>query len=309
VLFVFHEGRHPQAIIPLHLFRNLVYVQTALIVLFSSAFMFASISYLPTFIQTSLGASATVSGVISTPQSLGLLAASIFGGQVVARTGRFKYQVIIGTGLSAAATFLLATLNVGEPKWHIAIYMVIFGLGSGLVTPIMNVIVQNAVGQQYTGVATSSQMFFRQIAQVLGVALFGVLFTTSYSSSFADHVSLDTRAALPSAVYNAFESDPTLPLDERRWSVVTGQVLAQEGGEALLATTVAAQRVAVARANERLFLWAGVGGVLVVVIAVGLREVPLRAKPPPKAEEAGGTEASTAPLPAQPAAALRERSS
>jgi EmrB/QacA subfamily drug resistance transporter len=308
IVFVLQERRHPQAIIPLHLFRNLVYVQTALIVLFSSAFMFASVSYLPTFIQTSLGASATTSGLISTPQSIGLLATSIIGGQVVARTGRFKYQIILGTGLSALATFLLATLDVGEPKWHIAVFMVIFGLGSGLVTPVMNVIVQSAVGQQYTGVATSSQMFFRQIAQVLGVALFGVLFTTTYSNAFAHNLGTETRAALPPAVYAAFEGDPTLPLDERRWTAVTGEVLALDDGEALLAATVATQRQAVARANERLFLWAGIGGVLVVLLAVGLREIPLRAKAPPKAEEPG--EATVpAPGPVQPAPALQDRPS
>jgi EmrB/QacA subfamily drug resistance transporter len=299
VVFVLHERRHPQAIIPLHLFRNVVFVQTGLLVLLSSALLFASVQYLPTFIQTSLGASATSSGLISTPQSLGLLATSIIGGQVVARTGRFKYQIVLGTAFSALAAFLLATVDVGEAKWHIAVYMVVFGLGSGLVTPVMNVVVQSAVGQQYTGVATSAQMFFRQIAQVLGVALFGVLFTSTYSSSFDDRLDNGVGDALPGGVYAEFRDDPTLALDADRFAAIRDEVTAQSGGEELLTTVLASQREAVATATRRLFFASAIGGLVVVAVALTLKEIALRprAQPAPAEQpvEPEGAEESLGP--------------
>ena len=289
-LFIAQEHRHPQAIIPMMLFRNRVYVQTAVIVLLSSALLFAAIQYLPTFIQTSLGASATVSGIIATPQSLGMLAASIVGGRVVARTGRFKYQIILGSAFSAVAAFLLQTMDVGEEKWHIAAYMVVFGVGSGLVTPVMNVIVQSAVAQEFTGVATSSQMFFRQRSRgVLGVALFGVLFTTSYSSSFADTVDPEVAATFPAAVYEAFEDDATLAIDTARMEGLEEEVLAAGGSAALFDRALDAQRGAVATATQRLFLISGLGGLIVVALAATMREIALRGKapaPPPTEEEA-----------------------
>ena len=74
------------------------------LVMVSSAGIFGAIAYLPTFIQTALGASATASGIVSTPQSLGLLTTSIVGGQLLSRTGRFKVQVIIGATLIGCTT-------------------------------------------------------------------------------------------------------------------------------------------------------------------------------------------------------------
>ena len=61
------ERRHPQAILPLFLFKNRAFVHANLLIVFSSAGMFGAIQYLPTFIQTALGASATASGLVSTP--------------------------------------------------------------------------------------------------------------------------------------------------------------------------------------------------------------------------------------------------
>ena len=278
VLFVFQERRHPHAIIPMMLFRNRMYVLTGLIVLLSSALLFAAVQYLPTFIQTSLGASATASGLISTPQALGLLAMSIVGGQVISRTGRFKYQIIIGSVLSVVAAFLLQTMDVGEAKWHIALYMVVFGLGSGLVTPVMNVIVQASVSQEFTGVATSSQMFFRQIAQVLGVALFGVLFTTSYSNAFTDNLDAETRAVLPAAVYESFESDATLSVDPERLDEARTEFFAAGGTAVLFDRVIGTQREAVASATQLLFLVSALGGLIVVALSIALTEIPLRGK-------------------------------
>ncbi len=288
VLFVFQERRHPHAIIPMFLFRNRMYVLTGLIVLLSSALLFAAVQYLPTFIQTSLGASATASGLIATPQALGMLAMSVVGGQVIARTGRFKYQIILGSVLSVLAAFLLQTMDVGEAKWHIALYMVVFGLGSGLVTPVMNVIVQAAVTQDLTGVATSSQMFFRQIAQVLGVALFGVLFTTSYSNGFTDNLDAETRAALPLAVYEAFEGDATLSVDPERLGDARTEFLASGGTAVLFERAISTQREAVASATQLLFFVSALGGLIVVALSFALKEIPLRGKapPPPPEDEA-----------------------
>ena len=285
LLFVLQELRHPNAIIPMSLFRNRMYVLTGVIAILSSAVLFSAAIFLPTFIQTSLGASATVSGLVFMPQSVGLVVMSFIGGRMVARTGRFKYQVVVGCALSGLAAFLLQLMGVGDPLWHVVIYMVIFGMGSGLVTPLINVIVQASVSQQMTGVATSSQMYFRQIAQVLGVALFGVLFTTSYSSSFAENLDADVRAAMPTAVYEALKDDATLGIDTERLEAVLGEFLEAGGTAVLFEAALDTQREAVAVANQRLFLLSAIGGVILVVFSLMLTEIPLRGRTPAKAKE------------------------
>ena len=285
-LFVVQERRHPNAVIPMSLFRNRMYVLSGLIALLSSAVLFSAVQFLPTFIQTSLGASATVSGIIFAPQTVGMVVLSFIGGQVVARTGRFKYVVVVGSVLSALAAFLLQSMGVGDPLWHVAVYMIIFGMGSGLVTPLINVIVQASVRQEMTGVATSSQMYFRQIAQVLGVALFGVLFTTSYSSSFAENLDEDVRAAMPVAVYEELEGDATVGIDPNRIEEVREEFLAAGGTEVQFERALGTQGEAVAVANQRLFLLSAIGGVILVVLSLALTEIPLRGRTPAKQTEA-----------------------
>ena len=285
VLFVLQELRHPSAIIPMSLFRNRMYVLTGGVAILTSAVLFSAAIYLPTFIQTSLGASAQMSGLLIMPQAIGLVVMSFIGGQIVARTGRFKYLVVVGCALSGLGAFLVWTMGVGDPLWHIAVYMVIFGMGSGLVTPLINVIVQASVRQEETGVATSSQMYFRQIAQVIGVALFGVLFTITYSSSFADNLDEDVQTAMPVGVFEALRDDATLTIDAERLAEVREDFLAAAGTEALFERALGVQQEAVAVANQRLFLLSAIGGAIVVALSLALTEIPLRGRSPAPATQ------------------------
>jgi len=275
VAFVLQEMRHPGAILPMVLFRNRVFVQSNLTVVCLGAGMFGAIQYLPTFLQTALGDSATSSGLVSTPQSLGLLVSSVIGGQMIARTGRFKYQVILGACFVVAASFLLRTLDTGEAEWHISLFMVLYGLGSGLVMPSMSVIVQSAVSHEYLGVATSSRQFFMQIGQVFGTAIFGVILATSFQSSFDSHVSDQARAAIAPATLQRFE-DPTFALNKPAFAQVQTEVRALPGGEALLTSTVAAQKNAIATAIRDIFTGSSIAALLVLFLAVTAKEIPLR---------------------------------
>lgn len=273
--FVRQEARHPQAILPLGLFRNRVFVQANMFSMLQGGGMMGAVQYLPTFIQTSLGASATASGIVSTPQSLGLLGSSIIAGQIVSRTGRWKTGVVLGACFSVVAAGLMMTLDVGVPRWHIAVFMALFGLGGGLIGPTISVVIQSAVPHQQMGVATSGRQFFMQIGQVLGVAVMGVIFTTTYASSFDGELSDATRAALPGDAYDEFR-DPTLALDRARFAAVTAELQAQDGGQAVLDATVEAQREGVAGAIKRLYLFATMAGVAVVLLALFIPEIPLR---------------------------------
>ncbi len=284
--FVLIELRHPNAIIPMSLFRNRMYVITGVVAVLSSAVLFSVPIYLPTFIQTSLGASAQTSGLLTMPQALGLVVMSFIGGRVVARTGRFKQLVVVGCALSGLAAFLLQTMGVGDPLWQVALYMVIFGMGSGLVTPLINVIVQACVRQEDTGVATSSQMYFRQIAGVIGVALFGVLLTTTYSSSFTGNLDEEARAVMPAAVFEELRDDATISIDAGRMEEVRAGFLQAGGSQSLFERALEAQRQAAAVANQRLFLISAIGGLILVLASLALSEIPLRGRnPAPKPPE------------------------
>ena len=58
--------------------------------------MFGTISYVPLFVQGVIGTSATSSGVVLTPLMLGAVTTSLLTGQLVSRTGRYRWNAILG---------------------------------------------------------------------------------------------------------------------------------------------------------------------------------------------------------------------
>jgi EmrB/QacA subfamily drug resistance transporter len=273
--FTWQELHHPEPIIPFHLFRVREFLLGNLIVFSIGLAMMGSIPYLPTFLQVALNASATASGLITTPQSLGLLVTSIIGGQVLSRTGKYKLMTVLGISLMLASMALMLTLTADSQAWHLSAFVVVLGLGGGLAMPTMSVVLQNAVSHQYLGVATSSRQFFMQIGGVLGTAVFGVLLTSTFQSEFRNTVSPAAQTAVAPATLAAFE-DPTLSLDTRTFGLVQAEILALPDGGTLLDDARTAQRQAIAVAIHQVFLFSigVIAGAL--VLALLMKEQPLR---------------------------------
>lgn len=276
-LLIFQERRHPEAILPFHLFRNRNFVvATAIFTLMSCASQ-GTIAYLPTFVQVALGTTATASGLITTPQALASLVGGSLGGQLLARTGRYRWQVIIGLTIILAATGLFQTLKIGDPEWHVSVFMVVLGLGSGVTVGAMSTVTLNTVSHQFIGVATGSRQFFSQIGVVMSTAIFGVILASSYDATFDQDLSAETRASLPAAVVAKFD-DPTISLDQKRFAALRNEVGSNPEGQAALDSAVVASKDAVATASRHIFLGASVITAIALLFAFLQREVPLRGR-------------------------------
>ncbi|MEI7924669.1 MAG: MDR family MFS transporter [Chloroflexota bacterium] len=272
-VFIWQERRHPEAILPLFLFKNRQFVQPTLIVMAVGGGIFSSVQFLPTFLQTSIGTSATASGLVVLPQSIGVLISGSVGGQIVGRTGRYKRQVTVGATMALIATSAMLTLNEHSSPYFIAVLMGSMGLGLGLVMPLMSTLIQNAVSHELMGVASSSRQFFMSIASVFGVAILALVFTSGYVSAFNADPALSRE--LPPAVREKFE-DPTLYLNHTGFPIARNEVLALPGGESLLDRTLTAQRAAMSVAAHHLFIGTTTIAALMFLFAVTLHEVPLR---------------------------------
>lgn len=314
-LFIFQERRHDEPILPLHLFKNSTFVLSNVLVFIFGVGMFGALQYLGIFVQTALGASATASGVITTPQSFGMLAASVLGGQIIARTGRYKYQTILGCAIIVIPMLFFTQLDVGVVRWHISVAMVLLGIGFGLTMPTMSLTVQNAVPYKYLGVASSSSQFFRQIGSVFGIAIFAAILTNSYESAFTSDLPAETRAtiedaqasgALPPTTLESF-NDPTLALNQRKYLSLQKSLSSIPGGEVALAEAVDTQHESVAVAVDRIFIGASLVAVICLILSLFIKELPLRrgfgagpeaARPPgpgPRPEAPDGAKAPSTP--------------
>jgi Na+/melibiose symporter-like transporter len=171
--------------VPLELFRNRIFSVCSAIGFIIGLALFGSVTYLPLFLQIVKERSPTASGLQLTPTMGGLLATSIVSGRLISRFGRYKPFPVVGTAVMAVGMGLLA-LNVHSSVLDAALYMLVLGLGLGMVMQVLVLAVQNAVDYRSMGVATSGALLFRQIGGSVGIAIFGAIFANHLSGHLAE---------------------------------------------------------------------------------------------------------------------------
>jgi len=277
------------ALIPLRFFRNSVFAVTSMINLVVGMGMFGGIVSLPLYLQIVKGATPTKAGLLLLPLTGGIMTASVFSGQLISRTGRYKPYPILGAGLMVIGLWMFHTVGASTPLWQTSIIMAVFGFGLGnLMQPII-LAVQNAVPPQDMGMATSTATFFRQMGGTLGTAVFlSVLFGT-----VGDKIATAFRAIAPTTAFQQALHDPAVLANPANRPVVAAIAHAQAGGGAGLTSGTGALSdssfiqlldprlarpflVGFSNAMDLVFL---VGtGVMVVglVLVLFLKEIPLR---------------------------------
>ncbi len=187
-LFVLVERRAAEPVLPLHLFKLRTFWVTSLVGFIVGFAMFGAITYLPAFFQVVRGISPTISGVYLLPLMAGLLITSIGSGQIISRTGKYRFFPIAGTAVMTVGLFLLSLMGVGSSTLQDALYMLVLGMGIGGVMQVLVIIVQNGVPHSELGVATSGATFFRSIGGSFGTAIFGAIFANVLVGNLARHL-------------------------------------------------------------------------------------------------------------------------
>jgi len=174
-LFGLAERRAREPILPFEVLRNPVVAGSVACMALVGMAMFGTISYVPLFVQGVIGTSATSSGVVLTPLMLGAVTTSFLAGQLVSRTGRYRWNVVLGPPVLAAGMALLWRMNVHTTNGQAARNMVVAGIGIGSMMQVFVLSVQNAVQRARIGSATALTQFSRQMGSTLGVSLMGVI--------------------------------------------------------------------------------------------------------------------------------------
>jgi EmrB/QacA subfamily drug resistance transporter len=202
-LFVWAEKRAEEPIIPLWLFRNRTFTLLNGIGFFMSVGMFGAIMFVPFFMQGVVGVSATESGTIMTPMMITMIIGSVVGGRLVYRIG-VKTQLIVGMAIMLSAFGLLGTMDVDTSKWTATLYMIVLGLGTGLVMPILTLALQESFPKSELGVVTSSSQFFRSIGGTFGMTVLGAIMNHR-SSTLLDERLMPKLEVLPAQAKGAVD--------------------------------------------------------------------------------------------------------
>ena len=146
--FIFQERRHPEPMMPLHLFKNRVFVLSNLIVFTLGVGMLVCSSTCRCLCRRR-SVHLRQHPASSPPAVARRALRHFFGGQLIARTGRYKYISLVGAFVIVGAMLFLTRLDIDTPEPRISAAMVVLGLGFGMLLPTMSLVVQNAVPYQY----------------------------------------------------------------------------------------------------------------------------------------------------------------
>jgi MFS family permease len=216
----------------------------------------------PLYQQVVDGVSPTLSGLRLSPLMLSMMCTSVVCGRTIARIGRYRKFPIVGMSLFVVGTFLLSMLGVGTPYGFQVVALIVVGVGLGLTNPVLVLAAQNAVDRGDIGVATSSNTFGRTVGSSFGVAVFGAIFTARLTAQLS-HGAMATVAGRFSGA---------------------GLNISRAQIDALPAPLRAAFLNGFAGALHGVFLGGTVVAVIGLVLALRLREVPLRRRERPAAE-------------------------
>jgi EmrB/QacA subfamily drug resistance transporter len=175
-LFVVQEHYAGEPIIPLRLFRNVIFDAAGAGGFIIGLAMFGTIVYLPLFLQIVHGVSPTSSGLRLLPLMASMLFASVVSGRAISKIGRYKAFPIVGMVVLTVGMYLLTRLEPSTSYLWLSAYIVVLGLGMGLVMQVLILAIQNAVDYRDMGVATSTAVFLRSMGSSFGLAIFGAIF-------------------------------------------------------------------------------------------------------------------------------------
>tara|TARA_R110002073_G_scaffold28711_10_gene91013 strand:+ start:1382 stop:2887 length:1506 start_codon:yes stop_codon:yes gene_type:complete len=248
--FIAIESRAAEPILPLGLFRQNVFRNTSILSFLVGASMLGALTFLPVYLQLSVGVTPMVSGLLLAPMTAGIIIATTVCGRYMSRTARYRLMPIIGMPVVLVSALALTQLSVDTNLWGFAARLVALGFGLGLLFPVLTTAVQNSVPRELLGTATASGVMFRQIGGSLSVAAFGAVMTAGLAGQLDSGVNLASEMA-PQAI-------AALPAEAR-----------------------AAIGSAVAQAITPIYWWVALLALVGVGFALLLRDVPLADRLPP----------------------------
>ena len=175
VAFLAVERHAHEPILPPRLFADRT---ISMVFVMGFGLMFAVIAvatFMPLFFQVATGVSATESGLMLVPQTLGITVTATVAGRLVSRFGRYKWSLLAGPVVAATGLLLLSTIDADTSLIVVAPYLLLMGIGMGLMFPTLTLAVQNAADIADLGVATSTANFFRNMGAAFGAAIVGAL--------------------------------------------------------------------------------------------------------------------------------------
>ena len=152
-------------------------------------------TYVPPMVQGVHGGTALEAGVAVAAMSIGWPIASVAAGRLLIRTGA-RPIVLAGSGMLVVGSLLVTQLGRFDSLAFAMVACAITGVGMGLTSTTLLVVIQGAVAWQRRAVATGLVQFSRTIGGAVGVGVMGGVLTAfvgTASSAILDPIARGER--------------------------------------------------------------------------------------------------------------------
>ncbi|HTE35018.1 MAG TPA: DHA2 family efflux MFS transporter permease subunit [Reyranella sp.] len=175
IAFIFWELHTPRAMIDIRIFASLEFSATAMIAFIFGAGMMGSTYVMPVFVQTIIGFTPLLAGLMMMPA--GLMLAFIFplAGRM-ADAVPASTMIIAGLLLFAAGFALMCMADVDTTFWTLVGMVMVSRLGLGLINPSLNASSLKAVPADKVRQGAGIANFMRQLGGAFGINLMVAFF-------------------------------------------------------------------------------------------------------------------------------------
>ena len=172
--FVIVERRASDPILPLDLLKTPLIARASVVVFLAGMALFGAIAFIPLYVQSVMGATATEAGQMLTPLFLGWVFTSVASARLTVKLG-YRSLAVAGSALMTVGFVGLALVGADSPRSAVGVAGLILGSGMGLSMLSLLLAVQHGVPRSHLGLATSLSQFSRSIGAAIGIAAMGAL--------------------------------------------------------------------------------------------------------------------------------------
>ncbi|MFJ5631519.1 MDR family MFS transporter [Streptomyces goshikiensis] len=186
VTLVLVERRAAEPVVPMTLFRLRLFSLGSVYSLVAGLALFTGVVFLPVYFQAVKGMSPFVAGTAVVPTMIGVGFASVYAGNRMSATGRFRIFPVLGAVLLVATLLPLGFIDADTPSWLMILLGMVLGVGAGFTLQPIITAVQGVVAQEDIGAATAAVSFFQRLGSAVGVALLGAILNSRFASLLAE---------------------------------------------------------------------------------------------------------------------------
>jgi MFS family permease len=198
--FRFNARRAAEPILPGWVLTRRLLLTTTVVGLGVGAILIGLTSYVPTYLEGSLGVSPVQAGLALTTLTIGWPLTAGTAGWIYLRIG-FKRTAMIGAVLVLVGACGLLTVAHRPHLVLVAALCFVTGCGLGLLALPALIAAQSSVDWDERGVVTGTHMFARSMGSAVGVAVFGAIANTYFRHGDVHSLGAPTIQAGTAAVF------------------------------------------------------------------------------------------------------------